>query len=236
MHEVELREIRMTTSGPAQLNEIDSELALIRWRHEAFNRITETVEAALPDLMAEIDRTVAGLSVVAAGKAQIWPDRLWNDIFEPWAQKTAHQVESEMVEFVDTIATSLAETGTGKKIFQLALPTLARAGVLAASLAAIPSVVSLATVTTTTFVFFSTPVLSLPLLAVGAGGLALATFTGSRVADRLSDRNRRKLVVHLQGRARTAALGHGLVSGARCVVNDLQAATMRRLEVELEQI
>jgi hypothetical protein len=126
------------------------------------------------------------------------------------------------------------EAGTGQRVFKLALPTLAQAGVLAASLAAIPSVISLATVPTTFFLVFSSSALSWPIFAVGAGGLALATFAGSSVVDRLSDRNRRQLVVRLQGRARAATLGHGLVSGARCLVTDLQAATLRRLEVELE--
>jgi len=226
----------MTTPDSTGLLEPDVELALIRWRQKSFNRITETVEDALPNLMAEIERTVAELSAVAAGKAQMWPDKVWKAIYEPWAQKTASQVEMAMVDSIDTIATSLSEGGNGRKAFQLLLPTLAQAGVLAASLAAIPTVIALATASTTTLLVFTSTTFLWPVFAVGGATLAVATFAGSRLADRISDRNRKKLVVSLQDRSRTAALGHGLAAGARCLVTDLQATALRGLEAKLETI
>lgn len=206
---------------------------MIRWKQERFERITEQVENALPDLMAEIERTVASISSIAASKAQVSPDRLWKELFEPWAKQTAGCVEAEMDNEIGALVSALSEKGTRQDALRVALPALAGAGVLAASLAATTTVISLATVTTTSFFIFTTTAISWPVLAVGGAGIALATLTGGRIVDRLSDRNRRHLVVRLQGRARIAALGHGLVPGERCLVTDLQAITLRSLETKL---
>lgn len=223
----------MTLTAPAHSLDPAVELEMIQWKQARFERITEQLENALPDLMAEIERTVASISSIAASKAQVSPDRLWKELFEPWAQRTASRVETEMDNEIGALVSALSEKGTRQDALRVALPALAGAGVLAASLAAIPTVISLATVTTTSFFIFTTTAISWPVLAVGGAGIALATLTGSRVVDRLSERNRRHLIARLQGRARIAALGHGLAPGERCLVTDLQAITLRRLEAEL---
>jgi hypothetical protein len=226
----------MNTTAPARPLEPDVELELIRWRQARFERITEYVEDALPDLLADIETSVASMSSIAAGKAQILPDTLWKKLFEPWAQQIANRVEAEMEKEIGLLAASLFEKGTSRNALRAALPALAGVGVLAASLAAIPSVISMATVTTTSFFFFTSTTISWPIIAVGGAGLALATLTGSRVVDRLSDRNRAHLAARLKSRARIAALGYGLVFGERSLVTDLQAFTLRSLEAKLEAV
>ena len=224
----------MTAQVPLYSPDPDVELELIQWRQARFERITECVEDALPSLVAKIESTVASMSSIAVGKAQISSDGLWRMLFEPWAREVASQIEAEMEEEIGALAASLSEKATNRGAMLAALPALARVGVLAASLAAIPSVISIATVTTTSFFFFTTPAISWPILALGGAGLAVASFTGNRVVDRLNTRNRAHLVVRLVRRARITALGYGLVSGERCLVTDLQAATLRRLEAKLE--
>lgn len=210
------------------------ELELIQWRQARFERITECVEDALPCLVAKIESTVASMSSIAVGKAQISPDGLWGMLFEPWAREIASQVEAEMEEEIDVLSAMLSEKVSNQDAMLAALPALAGVGLLAASLAAIPSVISIATVTTTSFFFFTSSAISWPILAVGGAGLAVASFSGSRVVDRLITRNRAHLVDRLARRTRIAALGYGLVSGERCLVTDLQAATLRSLEAKLE--
>ncbi|MHA6324547.1 hypothetical protein [Roseivivax sp. CAU 1753] len=186
--------------------------------------------------MAEIDSVVSSMSTIAAARTQISPDTLWKKLFEPWAQKIASRVEAEFETEIGVLATSLSEKGTSQDTLRAALPALAGVGVLAASLAAIPSVLTMATVTTTSFFFITTSTISWPVIAVGGAGLAVATFTGSAAVDKLSDRNRAHLVSRLQSRARIAALGYGLASGERSLVTDLQAATLRNLEAKLEAV
>lgn len=234
LHTARLTVSVTTITDPTSSLDPIVELEVIRWKQARFERVTEYVEDALPDLMADIENAIASMSSFAASKSQFSPEPLWKELFGPWAQKVALRVEADLESEIDALTALLSENGTGQAALRAVLPALAGVGVLTASLAAIPSVISFATVTTTSFFFLSNPVLSLPLFAVGGVGLALATLTGSKAVDRLSNRNRAYLTTRLQSRARTAALGYGLASGARCLVTDLQASTLRRLETKIE--
>lgn len=209
------------------------ELELIKWRQARFERITVFVEDALPQLMADIDETVASMSSFAVSKAQVAPETLMKELFAPWALEVATRVEADLEKELDALTALLSETGTSRDALRSALPALASVGVLAASLSAIPTVISLATVTGTSFFFLTTTTLSWPLFAVGGAGLAVATLAGGRVIDGLSNRNRAHLSNRLQRRTLTAALGYGLGSGERCLVTDLQAFALRSLEAEM---
>ncbi len=207
---------------------------MIRWKQARFEEITIVIEDALPELMANIETTVASMPTISASKAQIFSDGLWKELFEPWAKQTASLVEAQMEEEIGELITSTSEKGSLGEALRVARPALAGAGVLAASLAAIPGVISLATVSTTSFFVFTTASISWPIVAVGGAGLAVATFTGGSGVKWLGKKNRLHLVNRLQGRALTVALGYGLASGKRSLVADLQAATLRRLEAKLE--
>ncbi|SFE00305.1 hypothetical protein [Salipiger profundus] len=226
----------MTSSEPAQPVDIGTELELIRWKQTQFARITEQVEDALPELMTQIEETVAKMSSLATGRAQMRIDPVWKDIFEPWAEELALGVEAQVKHEVRELTAALSEKGNSKDALRAALPTLASAGVLAASLAAIPTVLGLATVPAAPLFIFATATVSWPIVAAGGAGLAVATLAGGRFVDRLQDRNRAHLVTRLQNRARTATLGHGRTVGERSLVTDLQAAALRTLEAEMETV
>jgi len=211
-----------------------SDLEMIRWKQARFEEITIVVEDALPELMADIEKTVASMPAISASKAQVYPDGLWQELFEPWARQTASLVEAQMEKEIGVLAASSSKKGTIGAALRVARPALAGAGVLAVSLAAIPSVVSLATISTTSFFIFTTTTISWPVIAVGGAGLALTTFAGGSGVKWLGNKNRSHLVNRLQGRALTAALGLGLASGERSLVTDLQVATLRSLEANLE--
>ncbi|WGW02773.1 hypothetical protein [Tropicibacter oceani] len=210
----------------------EAQLELIRWKQAQFARISEQVEDALLDLMSQIETTVVSMSAFAVSKAQVRPDALWKQLFTPWAKEVADQVETEMQKEVNALAAALSEKGASREALHLMLPVLANASLLIGSLAAIPSLVGAATVTSS--FFFIAPQISVPILALAGTGLAVGTLVGSRGVDWLQDRNRARLVTRLQRRARMAVLGHGLSAGQRSFVADLQAATLRRLEAELE--
>ena len=61
-----------------------------------------------------------------------------------------------------------------------AAPAIAGVGLIAASVAAIPTVVSFATVGTSVFAFWGTATISWPLFALGAAGIGIAALTGSQ--------------------------------------------------------
>ena len=135
---------------------------------------------------------------------------------------------------IEELVASKYEEGTLGQALRAVQPALAGAGVLAASLAAIPAVISLATVSTTSLLVFTTSSISWPIIALGGAGLAMTTIAGGRGVKWLGDKNRSHLVDRLQQRALIAALGYGRAPGERSLVTDLQASTLRNLEAKLE--
>lgn len=226
----------MTTPKPVPTRDPVSELKMIRWRQARFEEITLVVEDALPELLANIEKTVASMTTIRASKAQVFPDGLWKELFEPWALQTASLVEAQMEKEIQELVASASEGGDLEQALRVARPGLTGVGVLAASLAAIPAVISIATVSTTSFFVFTTSCISWPILAVGGVGLAVTTFAGGSGVKWLGDKNRLHLVKRLQQRARTAALGYGRSLGERSLVTDLQAATLRTLDANLEAL
>lgn len=224
----------MTTPKSVSTHDPVSELKMIRWKQARFEEITSVVEDALPELLTNIEKTVASMTSIRASKAQLFSDGLWKELFEPWALQTASLVEAQMEEQIQELVASASEKGTLGQALRVARPGLAGAGVLAASLAAIPAVISLATVSTTTFLVFTTTSISWPILAVGGGGLAVTAVAGGSGVKWLGDKNRLHLVKRLQQRALTAALGYGLSLSERSLVTDLQVATLRSLDANLE--
>lgn len=224
----------MKIPEPASSLDPVSELNMIRWKHARFEEITIVVEDALSELMANIEDTVASMPTIRASKAQVFPDGIWKELFEPWAMQTANLVEAQMEVEIEELVASTSEKGTMGEALRVARPALAGAGVLAASFAAIPSVISLATLSTTSFLVFTNPLISWPIIAVGGAGLAVTTYAGGSGIKWLGNKNRSHLVNRLQQRALTAALGYGRASAARSLVTDLQAATLRNLEAKLE--
>lgn len=226
----------MITPKPVSTHDPVSELKMIRWKQARFEEITLVVEDALPELLKNIEKTVASMTTIRASKAQVFPDGLWKELFEPWALQTASLVEAQMEEEIQELVASASERGNLEQALRVARPGLAGARVLAASLAAIPTVISFATVSTTSFFVFTTSSISWPIIAVGGVGLAVTTFAGGSGVKWLGDKNRLHLVKRLQQRALTAALGYGSSLGERSLVTDLQAATLRSLDANLEAL
>lgn len=226
----------MTTQEPGFLLDPISELEMIRWKQARFEEITLVVEDALPELMANIEKTVTSMSTISASKAQAFPDGLWKKLFEPWAKQTASLVEAQMEKEIGELVAASSENGTLAEALRVARPVLAGAGLLAASLAAIPTIASFATISTTSLFFFTTTTVSWPVIAAGGAGLAVTTFAGGSGIKWLANKNRSHLVTRLQRRAVTAALGYGLALSERSLVADLQAATLRSLEAKLETL
>jgi len=209
---------------------------MIRWKQARFEEITSAVEDALPELLTNIEKTVASMTSIRASQAQLFSDGLWKELFEPWALHTARLVEAKMEDEIQELVASAFEKGTLEQVLRVAPPGLAGAGLLAASFAAIPAVISLATVSTTSFFVFTTTSISWPLVAAGGAGLAVSTFAGGTGVKWLGDRNRSHLVKRLQQRARTVALGYGRTASERSLVTDLQVATLRSLDANLEAL
>lgn len=125
----------------------------------------------------------------------------------------------------------LADRASWTEAARIGLPALASLGMIAASLAAIPTVLSFATVSTSTFAFFSTSAVSIPLLLVGAtavGAASLIGVGGLTWADRQVRKSYRSRV---KAFAYREILGFGASTGARSVLSDIQAVILRSSQI-----
>lgn len=214
---------------------IDTRLSLIEWRDQELAAITEQLELAFPQLLSEIRSRVATLSTLQVARAEFDPRPLTLQILAPWVEaQTRIAVERAETEFTALIANLKADGQLGA--IATALPALAGVGMLAASVLALPTVVTWATITTTSLFFFTTSSISVPLLLIGGTALAGLSLTGVKVLGATEGRLRNHLVARVEAQARSAVFGSGLDLDARCLLNDLQAAVLRAGQARLREL
>lgn len=211
---------------------LESRLKVIDWRDNELAAITEQLEQSFPVLLMQIESLVAKMSALQLRRAEINPRKLTAELVAPWATEQSRiaidRAENDLGALIDTLK---HEGGLGA--VATALPALAGVGMLAASVLGLPAVVSYATVTTTSLLFFSTSTVSIPLLLAGGTVLAGLSLAGVSVVGRTQDRLRSHLVARIAGQARVAIFGTGLAPEARCLLNDLQAAVLKTGETQL---
>lgn len=221
---------------PFDLARVETCLKLVDWRNAQLEAITAQLEGAYPKLVEAIDKHVAELSILEVGWAHFDPKKLAEELIAPWAEAQSSAAISRAEESLSELISSLPhESGIAGHV-QSALPAVAGVGMLAASVLALPTVVSFATVTTTSFLVFSTSAVSIPLLLVGGTVLAGLSFAGVKAVDHANESVRSNLVERLTSVACSAIFGYGLAAESRCLLNDLQAAVLKAGEAELGEI
>jgi hypothetical protein len=141
---------------PFDLARVQTSLKLIDWRNAELEAITGQLEEAFPKLVEAIEARVAELSILDVGWAHANPKKLAEELIAPWAEPQSSTAISRAEESLSDLISSLPEESGLAGHVQSALPAVAGVGILAASVLALPTVVSLATVTTTSFLVFST--------------------------------------------------------------------------------
>ena len=187
-------------------------LDVLAWRDEQMAAISAQLEDAFPGLRASLDRLVdeGSLLSVAAATPRLSPGA--GSIIRAWSEeqgriavaRAAAELENLLssrppdldagsVGWGAVAATADVFRSLGHDVAATALPAVAGVGLLAASLAAIPTVASFATVTTSTFAFFATSTVSWPLVAVGALVIATTTYLCSTALKQATDKTRASL-------------------------------------------
>lgn len=223
------REFRMTFD----LSIIQTQLGLLTWRDTQLSAITAQFNAAWPALEAAIDKHVADMTLWQIGWAHYDIAPVARDLIAPWAEEqaciAATRAEEGLAEIMAILpAASLADHA------MTALPALAGVGLIAASVVAVPAVVSYATVASVSFLVVTTTAISTPILLAGGAAIAAMSLTGSGVLGHANERARTHLADLLKAHARTVIFGDGLAPSARCLLNDTQALVLKAGKTELE--
>ncbi|PWE48707.1 hypothetical protein DEM26_16535 [Thioclava sp. NG1] len=217
------------------LNELEARIQLLDWRDDELIAITNQLEDAFPSLVSSIESHIAKMSAIRVTRAQLRAKTLAKELIEPWAEEQCREALARAEESISTLVGELdLKTDLGDH-FHAALPALLGVGTLTASVASLPAVVSFATVTTSTLVFFSTSAVSVPLLLAGGVALTGLSLAGMKGVDYALDKSRARLALRIINLANTAVFGAGLPANSPSLITKLQAFVLRAGANKLEE-
>lgn len=210
---------------------IAAQLEFLAWRDAQLAAISSQLEEALPALLDELAEQVESASVVNLVRSTISLKSSAEAIIQRWgADQLVKALGRAEADLDQTLLQLPGKVNLDNDVWEQvtkALPAIAGVGLIGASLAAIPTVISFATVSTSVLAFWGTSAISWPLFALGAAGIGVATLTGSQSLKFAKDKARRKLCLRLHREAGRQVFGIGEKPGARCMLSDIQAAIVQ---------
>ena len=210
---------------------IAAQLEFLAWRDTQLVAISSQLEEALPALLDELAEQVESASVVNLVRSTIALKSSAEAIIQRWgADQLVKALGRAEADLDQTLLQLPGKVNLDNDVWEQvtkALPAIAGVGLIGASLAAIPTVISFATVSTSVLAFWGTSAISWPLFALGAAGIGVATLTGSQSLKFAKDKARQKLCLRLHREAGRQVFGIGEKPGARCMLSDIQAAIVQ---------
>ena len=210
---------------------IAAQLEFLAWRDAQLAAISSQLEEALPALLDELAEQVESASIVNLVRSTIALKSSAEAIIQRWgADQLVKALDRAEADLDQTLLQLPGKVNLDNDVWEQvtkALPAIAGVGLIGASLAAIPTVISFATVSTSVLAFWGTSAISWPLFALGAAGIGVATLTGSQSLKFAKDKARRKLCLRLHREAGRQVFGIGEKPGARCMLSDIQAAIVQ---------
>lgn len=210
---------------------IAAQLEFLAWRDTQLAAISSQLEEALPALLDELAEQVESASVVNLVRSTIALKSSAEAIIQRWgADQLVKALGRADADLDQTLLQLPGKVNLVNDVWEQvtkALPAIAGVGLIGASLAAIPTVISFATVSTSVMAFWGTSAISWPLFALGAAGIGVATLTGSQSLKFAKDKARQKLCLRLHREAGRQVFGIGEKPGARCMLSDIQAAIVQ---------
>jgi hypothetical protein len=210
---------------------IAPQLEFLAWRDTQLAAASLQVEEAFPDLLEQLALQVEQATIIDLVRSTLSLKKSAGDVIKTWGvtqmEDALRRAEAELDRTIQHMPDDLNLDADAWDHFTKALPALAGVGLVGMSVAAIPTVVSFATVSTSIFAFWGTATISWPLFAVGAVGIGLASLTGSQSLKLAQTKARERLRNRLDCEAARQVFGIGQKPDARCILNDIQAAIIQ---------
>lgn len=210
---------------------IAAQLEFLAWRDTQLAAISFQLEDAFPALLESLTEQAEDASIVNLVRSTIPLKSLSEATIQRWSSDqlaiAVTRAEAELDQAFLQLPGSINLDSDIWEQVNKALPAIAGVGLIGASLAAIPTVISFATVSTSVLAFWGTSAISWPLFAIGAAGIGLATLTGSQSLKYAKAKARESLCRRLHREAGRQVFGIGEKPGARCVLSDIQAAIVQ---------
>ncbi|MDF1856565.1 hypothetical protein [Pseudooceanicola sp.] len=210
---------------------IAAELEFLAWRDAQLAAISLQLEDAFPDLLDDLSAQVERAGRVDLVRSRLTLKSSTEAIIQRWGVKQLNSASSRAeAELEDAILQLPGGLKLDSDIWEQGsnvLPAIAGVGLIAGSVAAIPTVISFATVSTSFLAFWGAATISWPLFALGATGIGVATFLGSKSLKSVEARARKSLCNRVHREADRQGFGIGGKPGARCILSDIQAAVVK---------
>ncbi|MGI3165283.1 hypothetical protein [Pseudooceanicola sp. 200-1SW] len=218
------------------LTEIQNRLELTQWRHRELAAVSDQLEQAFPLLVAQIEDHVVGLSQVGVARAHMRLASAFGDILSSWTEEQRLIAVQRAEVALNALEEKLGERERFHLPVDAVIGLVGKPVLLAASMAAMPTLAAVATVSATSLFFFTTSTVSVPILVAGGVALAVANLSGSTVINRMGDKSRRRLAERANALAWVNVFGDPEKPDGRCLLNDLQVAVLRKAEDKLEAV
>lgn len=220
------------------LTAVDAQLEFLAWRDEQLVAISSQLEQNFPNLVDELKDEVDQSSTWELARATFDLSSNAEELITRWAadqlSEALKRAETELEQTILQLPDRLSIDGGTWDHVTNALPAFAGVGLIAASVAAIPTVISFATVGTGFFAIWSTAAISWPLFALGAAVVGVASYSGSETLKYAYDSARDRLCDRVSKEAERQVFGLGQSPGSRCILNDIQAAVIQAGQHRIE--
>lgn len=198
--------------------------------------MVQQFEQAIPELIENVEETIEGIGIKEAMQRKQFHDSKIAPKVEKWFEDQTEIFVKRLAKSVDNASKKLTSK---PEEHSWSWTEIAGAGAVvaasAAPVAVIPLAASFATVTTTSFVVFTSSAVSLPLLGAGLLGVGAVALGGQKfrqkAADKFRDLYREKIV----GKIKMQALGDPLKGRKESLCGELLQTIDRIAKAELEQ-
>lgn len=208
-----------------------AELDFLAWRDAQMAAVTDQLETALPALLDDLSAETQQAGKLAMLRAGLTSRATAEKRIADWGDEQMRlallRADGALAGVMAAHASELSDNPVLRKQAGDLLTSMAGVGLIAGSLAAVPAIIAAATVTTGgVFGLFGASAISLPILAVGAAGVGVASLTGATMFEGTFKHARNALHSRLSREMERQVLGIGAASDARSLLSDIQAAVL----------
>lgn len=208
-----------------------AEMQFLVWREEQMAAITRQLQQEFPDLVGRLrelifDTDTKKILMLSAGfKSSV------SALIESWKQeqlvRAMSRAEGALEKAIALVSVPRCRSDGAWTETSDLLANVVKGGVVAASLASVPVLLSFATVSGGGVLgLFTVTTLFWPALIAGIAGLAVAALFGVRAVDGLA-KLRTRVAANTTEDAARVTFGIGQKRGAPCILSDIQAAVLQ---------
>lgn len=218
--------------------DIFAHLEFMSWRDAQLADISNQLEAEFPNLLRKIDQKIDEAGTLDLARSEVQLRTGINQVVSEWAEDQTlmamTRTKAALSDFQYRLETEMSlDPGLQRRLVAMA-PALASAGLAAASIAAVPTVLSFATVSTSVLAVFGVSYISWPLFSIGAVALGVTALASRSLFDRAVQNWRNSLRERARQKAQETIFGLGLDGSKRTVLDDIQALVIQTAAQNLE--